>query len=279
MKYRYLIALAASVTGTAFGGLSAPLPEFKTASQLATWRADKAAESAAESAAKSTTEDPAFYTGKPYVASTGGYAFKYRSYNPELARWTSEDPSGFPDGANNALYVSNSPGSNYDYLGLTGKSVLIVTINNLFGNGSLDPDGVYNYLDVLVNNYNSEKAFMNAQDSSTANTSASTKYLSDGDIFDKHVVSTMADLLTTGNGYDKVYIITHGKMLNPQTYAFMGPGGDWYFMSAISSINAVMMTCSNAGAGTASGTGATGDVPYSLLVYSAVSEASKYLYE
>ena len=109
MKYRYLIALAAALTGTAFAAFQAPLPEFKNEKQLAAWRA----EMVAKPAAKATTEDPAFYTGKPYVASTGGYAFKYRSYNPELARWTSEDPSGFPDGANNQLY-SNNPLSGAD---------------------------------------------------------------------------------------------------------------------------------------------------------------------
>jgi RHS repeat-associated protein len=113
MKYRYLFALAASVTGTAFGGMPAPLPEFKTAKQLAAWRAEKAA----EPAAKATDEAPAFYTGKPYVDSSGGYAFKYRSYNPELARWTSEDPSGFPDGANNLIYAKNCALSALDPLG------------------------------------------------------------------------------------------------------------------------------------------------------------------
>ena len=125
MKYRYLIALAAAITGSAFAALPAPMPEFKTATQLATWRAEKAA----EPAVKSATEDPAFYTGKPYVASTSSYAFKYRSYNPELARWTSEDPSGFPDGANSNIYAP-SPTSEFDYEGLV---TLAVTDN---GNGT-----------------------------------------------------------------------------------------------------------------------------------------------
>jgi len=130
MKYRYLIALAATVTGTAFGGLSAPLPEFKTPSQLAAWRAEKAAKPAAQS----TTEDPAFYTGKPYVASTGGYAFKYRSYNPELARWTSEDPSGFPDGANGNIY-NNNPLVGFDPNGLAWSNANFLW-HFYFGNGA-----------------------------------------------------------------------------------------------------------------------------------------------
>jgi RHS repeat-associated protein len=119
MKYRYLFVLAATVTGTAFGGLSAPLPEFKTAKQLAVWRAEKAA----EAATKSTTDEHAFYTGKPYVESSGGYAFKFRSYNPELVRWTSEDPSGFPDGANSYFY-SPTPTIELDFQGLNKTVVL-----------------------------------------------------------------------------------------------------------------------------------------------------------
>lgn len=46
-----------------------------------------------------------FYTGKPYDADTETYTFKYRSYDPELNRWTSADPSGFADGANNQAYA------------------------------------------------------------------------------------------------------------------------------------------------------------------------------
>ena len=46
-----------------------------------------------------------FYTGKPYDADLGAFTFKYRNYDPELKRWTSADPSGFPDGANNTSYA------------------------------------------------------------------------------------------------------------------------------------------------------------------------------
>lgn len=47
-----------------------------------------------------------FYTGKPYDADLGAYTFKNRNYDPHIKRWTSADPSGFPDGANNQIYVS-----------------------------------------------------------------------------------------------------------------------------------------------------------------------------
>ncbi len=99
MKYKLTFALVASLTSTAFAEFKAPLPEFKNEKQLAEWRAEKSA----ETDAKSVTQETAFYTGKPYLASSGDYAFKYRSYSPELARWTSEDPSGFPDGANSNI--------------------------------------------------------------------------------------------------------------------------------------------------------------------------------
>ncbi|MEO8615657.1 MAG: RHS repeat-associated core domain-containing protein [Luteolibacter sp.] len=122
------LALMALITSTAFAGFNAPLPEFKTPEQLAEWRAELAAKSAAST--KATTQDTAFYTGKPYVESTGTYAFKYRSYNPEMARWTSEDPSGFPDGANSSIYAPN-PNSEFDYQGLVVVAQYSITMRNL----------------------------------------------------------------------------------------------------------------------------------------------------
>jgi RHS repeat-associated protein len=59
-----------------------------------------------------------FYTGKPYDSDLGAYTFNYRNYDPELKRWTSMDPSGFPDGANNSTYVLNNPLNNSDFDGL-----------------------------------------------------------------------------------------------------------------------------------------------------------------
>jgi RHS repeat-associated protein len=115
MKYRLTFALVASLTSTAFAAFQAPLPEFKNEKQLAEWRAEKASEPTSQGY---VAKESAFYTGKPYLASTGGYAFKYRSYSPELARWTSEDPSGFPDGANNKLYVNNMSINSVDRMGL-----------------------------------------------------------------------------------------------------------------------------------------------------------------
>jgi RHS repeat-associated protein len=113
-KSNIIIGLLVVLTGSAMAVMPKDLPKLKNAQELEQWRMDvtaKAGNSARE-------EQQAFYTGKPYIVSTGGYAFKYRNYNPAMARWTTEDPSGFPDGANNHQYISNSPTSNFDYMGL-----------------------------------------------------------------------------------------------------------------------------------------------------------------
>ena len=53
-----------------------------------------------------------FTPASRYLASSI-YSFKYREYNPEMARWTTVDPSGFPDGANNRVYAA-TPTSEFD---------------------------------------------------------------------------------------------------------------------------------------------------------------------
>ena len=68
-------------------------------------------------------EQPAtyFYTGKPYDGDLGSYTFNARNYSPEINRWTSVDPSGFPDGANGQRY-SPVPTNGLDPLGLQSYS-------------------------------------------------------------------------------------------------------------------------------------------------------------
>jgi RHS repeat-associated protein len=63
-----------------------------------------------------------FYTGKPYLEETGQYLFLFRHYDPELARWTTADPSGFPDGANDQRYAP-CPTAQVDFLGLVSVTV------------------------------------------------------------------------------------------------------------------------------------------------------------
>lgn len=59
-----------------------------------------------------------FFTGKPFIEGIGGFIFKYRSYSAADARWTSADPSGFPDGTNAFSYSMLNPITNVDPLGL-----------------------------------------------------------------------------------------------------------------------------------------------------------------
>ncbi|MCK9589568.1 MAG: hypothetical protein M0Q93_09435 [Terrimicrobiaceae bacterium] len=89
-----------------------------------------------------------FYTGKPYESDTGSYTFKYRNYDPELNRWTTMDPSGFPDGANNHIYVKNGVVYLYDTNGLTSESIHESFSSTVFGitiGGAWDGAFVYSF--------------------------------------------------------------------------------------------------------------------------------------
>ena len=56
------------------------------------------------------------YTGKPYNKELGAYVFNSRNYDPQTSRWTTLDPTGYPDGANNRIY-SLSPLNSFDPTG------------------------------------------------------------------------------------------------------------------------------------------------------------------
>ncbi|MDD5201241.1 MAG: hypothetical protein PHC88_15730 [Terrimicrobiaceae bacterium] len=103
------LAAAASIQ-VASAALQAPMPEFKSKAEL-----QKTTQ--ARQATKAASETGVFYTGKPLESDRNGYLFMYRSYDPELNRWTSADPSGFPDGANNRIYAP-TPTCELDMLGL-----------------------------------------------------------------------------------------------------------------------------------------------------------------
>lgn len=62
------------------------------------------------------------FTGKVFVKELGGYSFLHRVFAPELSRWTTCDPIGFPDGTNNSLYVKGDPFGHVDPLGLLGAA-------------------------------------------------------------------------------------------------------------------------------------------------------------
>lgn len=78
------------------------------------------------------------FTGKVFVKELGGYSFLHRLFAPELSRWTTCDPSGFPDGTNNSLYVKSDPCGDVDPLGLVGAGVKtnqIIQLNWMNANG------------------------------------------------------------------------------------------------------------------------------------------------
>jgi RHS repeat-associated protein len=65
------------------------------------------------------------FTGKPFIKEIDSYIFHYRLYSPDANRWTNQDPIGFPDGANNFLYINGNPLSEVDPLGTTtGEATL-----------------------------------------------------------------------------------------------------------------------------------------------------------
>ncbi len=49
--------------------------------------------------------------------------FGFRYYDPELGRFITRDPSGYPDGPNNYLYCNNSPVNKIDPLGLFSDEI------------------------------------------------------------------------------------------------------------------------------------------------------------
>jgi RHS repeat-associated protein len=89
--------------------------EAKQAAQAAT-------ELAKRDSSRATAPQELFFTGKPYLEETGQYLFLFRHYDPELARWTTADPSGFPDGANNIAYMA-VPTSEFDWQGLESQDI------------------------------------------------------------------------------------------------------------------------------------------------------------
>ena len=58
------------------------------------------------------------FTGKAFLKELGEFVFQHRNYSAETLRWTVTDPSGFPDGKNNFLYVHGDPLTSFDSRGL-----------------------------------------------------------------------------------------------------------------------------------------------------------------
>jgi RHS repeat-associated protein len=56
------------------------------------------------------------FTGKPRIGGLG-YAFLFRNYRPNLGKWQTQDPLGYPDGWNDLVYVNNHVISSIDWQG------------------------------------------------------------------------------------------------------------------------------------------------------------------
>ena len=150
----FLAASSALHADSTQNKLPFPMPEFMSQSQVVAWQKDRIAKADAARASQAAASRPstidsstsAFYTGKPYLAESGSYAFKYREYNPEMNRWTTVDPSGFPDGANNRLYAA-VPTSEFDNNGLDTTSIYVpgtsasLTVSNNGIKVQIDIDG------------------------------------------------------------------------------------------------------------------------------------------
>ena len=118
-KFIILAIISATSSQLCLGALPATLPTFKSKSGFQT-----TPHSTQQNV--TTVKSDVFYTGKPFEVNREGYLFKYRSYSPELSRWTSSDPSGFSDDPNNQRYCS-VPTNSLDVGGLFDWSLFDVT--------------------------------------------------------------------------------------------------------------------------------------------------------
>ena len=121
-----------------------------------------------------------FYTGKPYDADLGAYVFNYRNYDPQIGRWTTPDPSGFPDGANNRIY---GPIPTHAY----------------------DPNGLLVHL-----LYNIKTEILKAYDESAPQTEYTMEPMWSGDNDPKHQDQNSKGPIPVGNW--KIYTRDHGNI-------------------------------------------------------------------
>ena len=238
--------LSAVLLRTAPASNFAQAPEFMSKAQAATWRAEQGKKTVAKS--EPVWSETRFYTGKPLEKASGEFLYKFRAYDPELSRWTTPDPSGFPDGANNSKYV-DSPISEFDFQGL--KSVLWLyafASNTPAANG---PDA--STWSEFQRDYSNFHARMTQKDSED---NPSPEYLSDGDFFEVASFSSVSQL--SGFTPDKIFIMAHGLNIgtaeNPQfaTPPLYVVGGQAYTEAALKSYNSsieMILGCGSAAMG------------------------------
>lgn len=74
-----------------------------------------------ETATVGTSENVRKFSTKERSELLGIDYFGFRCYDPDLGRFLTRDPSGYPDGPNNYLYCMNSPVNKIDPLGLASR--------------------------------------------------------------------------------------------------------------------------------------------------------------
>jgi len=144
MKPKYIAVVAALAAIVVQSALAGSLPEIMTPGELRALRAGQIARAAAAQADVAKSATPTMYTGKISDADSGGYLFKYRNYDPEMNRWTTVDPSRFPDGANAYFYAPNCL-SEIDTDGCAKMSALNGALNYLDGNGEEETEVFMDY--------------------------------------------------------------------------------------------------------------------------------------
>ncbi len=192
-----------------------------------------------------------FFTGKPYDDDLGGYVFNYRNYSPNTARWTTSDPSGFPDGPNNHLYAP-IPTIELDKNGL--KAVLWIycfAVSNA-GAGSIDDTS---WRDFQTRQDMWKQKFVNLDTRSPY-----PNYLSDGDHFDTFSISSIAQLAELNQNAElQIYIAAHGlnigsagqpKFRDPAEFVI---GGSSYTEAVIKSYNSSIQMVLGCGSATFDG--------------------------
>lgn len=83
-----------------------------------------------ETGTTGSSENVRKFSTKERSASIGLDYFGFRYYDYDLGRFTTRDPSGYPDGPNNYLYCSNNPVNKIDSLGLESSDMVIAFDRN-----------------------------------------------------------------------------------------------------------------------------------------------------
>ena len=118
-----------------------------------------------------------FFTGKPQVEGLG-YAFLYRNYRADLAKWQTADPLGYPDGWNQLAYCGNRVLLCYDLKGAKVGDIYpsadeaaidwakeyndkSISDNKEYGSIIYENGGGYSYTDPVIGGEHSVNPFEN----------------------------------------------------------------------------------------------------------------------